>query len=222
MILLNNSESRRWQVSYQAFSLGCYSETGFHIGMDRNFVCLWRRHNWNWSLPFCADFLIWNQLLGYKQLMFDSDIPCPKLVCGLRSSPAVARFHCTPPASSLAPDGRLPPSAADHLAGRDSYWMSADSGLDDAFVERLATRSPPLVQLVLAKTLHVACSPQFCHRRPSPPVVTSLGTQLGNHAPWPTPPLVCGGEVNCWPPERSGAARSTSAQPTAVSPLSFR
>jgi hypothetical protein len=23
----------------------CYSETGFQIGMDRNFVCLWRRHN---------------------------------------------------------------------------------------------------------------------------------------------------------------------------------
>ncbi len=25
---------------------GCYSETGFHItiGMDRNFVCLWRRY----------------------------------------------------------------------------------------------------------------------------------------------------------------------------------
>jgi hypothetical protein len=26
---------------------GCYSETGFHIGLDRNFVCLWRRHNCN-------------------------------------------------------------------------------------------------------------------------------------------------------------------------------
>ncbi len=25
--------------------LGLYSETGFHIGMDRNCVCLWRRHN---------------------------------------------------------------------------------------------------------------------------------------------------------------------------------
>jgi hypothetical protein len=24
---------------------GCYSEKGFHIGMYRNFVCLWRRHN---------------------------------------------------------------------------------------------------------------------------------------------------------------------------------
>jgi hypothetical protein len=26
-------------------NLGLYSETVFHIGMDRNFVCLWRRHN---------------------------------------------------------------------------------------------------------------------------------------------------------------------------------
>ncbi len=33
---------------------GCYSETGFHIGMDCNFVCLWRRHNCNWSLPHSA------------------------------------------------------------------------------------------------------------------------------------------------------------------------
>ncbi len=32
----------------------------------------------------------------------------PKLVCGLCSLPAVARFHLTPPASSLAPDGRYP------------------------------------------------------------------------------------------------------------------
>jgi hypothetical protein len=30
-------------------------------------------------------------------------------------------------------------------------------------------------------------------------------------SPEATPPLVCGGEVNCWPPERSGTARSTSA-----------
>ncbi len=38
---------------------GCYSETGVHIVMDRNFVCLWRRHNCNRSLPpFCADLLI--------------------------------------------------------------------------------------------------------------------------------------------------------------------
>ncbi len=39
--------------------LGWYSETGFHIGMDRNFVCLCRKHNCNWSLPFCADLLIY-------------------------------------------------------------------------------------------------------------------------------------------------------------------
>ncbi len=30
---------------YFSDKLGSYSETGFHIGMDRNFVCLWRRHN---------------------------------------------------------------------------------------------------------------------------------------------------------------------------------
>jgi hypothetical protein len=27
--------------------LGCYLETRLHIVMDRNFVCLWRRHNCN-------------------------------------------------------------------------------------------------------------------------------------------------------------------------------
>ncbi len=43
-----------------AKSQGCYSETGLHIVMYRNFVCLWRRHNCNWSLPFCAlDLLIY-------------------------------------------------------------------------------------------------------------------------------------------------------------------
>ncbi len=41
-------------------SLGCYSETGFHIGMNRNFVCLWRRHNCNGPLPFYADLLIYD------------------------------------------------------------------------------------------------------------------------------------------------------------------
>ncbi len=35
------------------------SERGFHIGMDSNFVCLRRRHNCNWSLPFYADLLIY-------------------------------------------------------------------------------------------------------------------------------------------------------------------
>jgi hypothetical protein len=38
---------------------GCYSETGVQIAMERNFVCLWRRHNCNWSLPFCADLMIY-------------------------------------------------------------------------------------------------------------------------------------------------------------------
>ncbi len=37
----------------------CYSEMRFHISMDRNADCLWRRHNCNWSLPFCADLLIY-------------------------------------------------------------------------------------------------------------------------------------------------------------------
>ncbi len=35
----------RMQTYYAWTVLGLYSETGFHIGMDRNFVCLWRRHN---------------------------------------------------------------------------------------------------------------------------------------------------------------------------------
>ncbi len=34
--------------------------------------------------------------------------------------------------------------------------------------------------------------------------------QLGNHAPWPTPPLVCGVEVDRCTPERTGAAMSPS------------
>ncbi len=38
---------------------GCYSETVLHIGMGRNFVCLWHRRNCNWSLPFSADILIY-------------------------------------------------------------------------------------------------------------------------------------------------------------------
>jgi hypothetical protein len=49
-------------------NLGCYSETGGHIVMDRNFVCLWRRHNCNGSLPFCADLLIYEiNYLVFKQ-----------------------------------------------------------------------------------------------------------------------------------------------------------
>ncbi len=37
-----------WLIDYFFFLpklQGWYSETGFHIGMDRNFVCLWRRRN---------------------------------------------------------------------------------------------------------------------------------------------------------------------------------
>jgi hypothetical protein len=74
---------------------------------------------------------------------------------------------------------------------------------------------------------HAACSPRFCHRRPSPPVVAPPASsvlpflQLGNHAPWPTAANGLWGEVNSWPPDCCGAARSTSAQSTAVSPPSF-
>ena len=44
---------------------GWYSETGYHIGMDRNFVCLWGRHNCNWSLPFCTDSWIMKSIIGF-------------------------------------------------------------------------------------------------------------------------------------------------------------
>jgi hypothetical protein len=33
------------KVLYIVGELSLYSETGFHIGMDNNCVCLWRRHN---------------------------------------------------------------------------------------------------------------------------------------------------------------------------------
>ncbi len=33
--------------------------------MDCNFVCLWRRLNCNWSLPFCADLLIYEIIIGF-------------------------------------------------------------------------------------------------------------------------------------------------------------
>ncbi len=49
-----------WIIIYSSIHVqGCYSETGFHIGMDLNFDCLWHRHNCNLSLPFCADLLIY-------------------------------------------------------------------------------------------------------------------------------------------------------------------
>jgi hypothetical protein len=62
----------------------------------------------------------------------------------------------------------------------------------------------------------VACSPRVCHRQPSPPVKSprlaefSPSLQLGNHAPWPMPPLVCGVEVDRCTPEGTGAALSPS------------
>jgi hypothetical protein len=56
-----------WKSSLLCPVLGCYSQTGFHIVMDGNFVCLWRRHNCNWSLPFCADLLIYEiNYWGFK------------------------------------------------------------------------------------------------------------------------------------------------------------
>ncbi len=49
----------KWMSAFRAF-LGCYSETGVHIVMEILSVdgaeC---RHNWNWSLPVCADLLIY-------------------------------------------------------------------------------------------------------------------------------------------------------------------
>jgi hypothetical protein len=45
---------------------GCYSDTGFHIVIDRNFVCLWRSHNCNRAFPFCADLLIYE--INYRVL----------------------------------------------------------------------------------------------------------------------------------------------------------
>jgi hypothetical protein len=45
--------------------LGWYSETGFHICMDRNFVCFAKSSYW--SLPFCADLLIYEiNYRGFK------------------------------------------------------------------------------------------------------------------------------------------------------------
>ncbi len=65
--LINWLAKRRQKVAafrqmskYSTFPFqDCHSETGFRIGMGRNFVCLWRRHNCNWSLPFCAEILIY-------------------------------------------------------------------------------------------------------------------------------------------------------------------
>ncbi len=43
--VLNTEEMKTSLYSGCSVHLGCYSETGFHISMDRNFVCLWCRHN---------------------------------------------------------------------------------------------------------------------------------------------------------------------------------
>ncbi len=52
---------------------GCYSETGVHIVMDRNFVCLWRRHNCNWSQ---FHFLRWS-LVSTKRFLQSSELGPP-------------------------------------------------------------------------------------------------------------------------------------------------
>ncbi len=60
-----------WCNSWMKMERGWYSQTGFRIGMNRNFVCLWRRHNCNWSLPFCAYLLIYEiNYRGFKQFKF--------------------------------------------------------------------------------------------------------------------------------------------------------
>ncbi len=57
-----------WQSFCKDFQ-GWYSETEFHICVDRNFVCLWRRHNCKSQVIDLSPFLrwslnLWNQLLG--------------------------------------------------------------------------------------------------------------------------------------------------------------
>jgi len=42
-------------VLIENFIQGCYSETAWTVILS----VLWRRHNYNWSLPFCADLLIY-------------------------------------------------------------------------------------------------------------------------------------------------------------------
>ncbi len=43
-ISFDSTSNARFVLSSTACVQGWYSETGFHIDMDRNFVCLWRRH----------------------------------------------------------------------------------------------------------------------------------------------------------------------------------
>jgi hypothetical protein len=55
-------------LSYSGSNLvqGCYSETGFHIGMDRNFVCFMAQTQLQLISPFLHWSLdLWNKLLGF-------------------------------------------------------------------------------------------------------------------------------------------------------------
>ncbi len=65
-LFTGGNKNRFSELSFYRARQGCFSETGFHIGMDRNFVCLFRRHNCDWSLPFLRWYLdLWNKLLGF-------------------------------------------------------------------------------------------------------------------------------------------------------------
>jgi len=97
--------------------------------------------------------------------------------------------------------------------GRHSYAVPAlDSWMTPLF------RGPPpgLLPLFSASWPRPlrGLFPRVCHRQPSPPVKSprltkfNLCLHLGNHAPWPMPPLVCGVEVDHCTPEHTGAALS--------------
>jgi hypothetical protein len=140
--------------------------------------------------------------------------PLTRLIRGSRSRP-VARCHLSRPAGLAGSSVVATVAAFGGRIGRDSYAAPAlDSWMTPLF------RGPPPDHLSFSgaswprRTLGLfpAVVPQTtvsaCEVSPAAEFYPSL--QLGNHAPWPTPPLVCGVEVDCWPPERSGAARPTS------------
>jgi hypothetical protein len=51
--------------------------------MDRNFVCLWRRHNCNWYLPFCADLLIYESNYCFLKQFYLHAKVCMLLIINL-------------------------------------------------------------------------------------------------------------------------------------------
>ncbi len=65
--------------------LGWYSETGFHIGMDRNFFCLWCRHNFR-SQNRCP--LFWPKALKpfFSSLNSKGPLCWPKNICDCMQS----------------------------------------------------------------------------------------------------------------------------------------